>query len=49
MGFSAGDVDRWEPWQLTAAYRGWRRANAPAKPRFPSDDQFRAAVSKLVH
>ena len=50
MGFSPRDLDRWEPYQFTAAFFAWRAANcAPDEARAPSAEEFRAAVARTVH
>jgi hypothetical protein len=47
MGFSPGEVDQWEPFQVSAAQRGWILANtADAGPKPPSDAEYRAAIER---
>jgi hypothetical protein len=49
MGFGADQVDLWEPYQFSAAWLGWRTANAVQPVKAPSDDEFRLAVAMTVH
>jgi len=50
MGFGPDQVDAWEPYQFTAAWRGWKAANTPpGKPRAPTDEEYRRAVARTVH
>jgi hypothetical protein len=49
MGFAPHQVDRMEPYQFAAAWRGWRTANTTPKARVPSDEEFRLAVAATVH
>lgn len=50
MGFAPDEVDRWEPYQFSAAYQGWRMANTvESKPKAPSAEEYQAALAKTVH
>jgi spore germination cell wall hydrolase CwlJ-like protein len=48
MGFGPDQVDRWEPYQFTAACRGWKAAHSAQKTASPTAAEFRAAVAKKV-
>lgn len=48
MGFGPDQVDRWEPYQIVAVYRGYKRAHTPPKTKAPSDDQIAAAMARHV-
>lgn len=46
MGFGAHEIDQWEPYQFRAAWEGWKSTKVPPKPRAPSEEDYRAAVSR---
>jgi hypothetical protein len=48
-GFGPDQVDRWEPYQILAAFAGWRAANSQPTARAPSDAEFEEAVSRSIH
>ncbi len=49
MGLSATDIDRMEPYQFAAQWRGWSEAHTPPKARAPTAEEFRKAVARTVH
>jgi hypothetical protein len=49
MGFSAGEIDRMEPYQFAAQWRGWSEVHAPPKTQAPTAEEFRRAVARTMH
>lgn len=48
IGFGPHQVDRWEPYQIMAVYRGYIAAHTQPKAQAPTDEEFRAAVARTV-
>jgi hypothetical protein len=48
MHLSGSAVDEMEPWMLAAACAAWNAANTTPQVKAPSDEEYRAALAKVV-
>lgn len=48
MGWTPLDFAAAEPWQFSAALAAWNRSKAPAKPKAPTDAQYREVLRRRM-